>query len=305
MSEYRGRLSEVPGWFGLQDFWIFDFVLGAQSDQPAGDLLEMGPYLGRSAILLGLHRRRGEQVTVCDLFGDAPPDAANARENDGYPNLVRTGFEQHYADFTGELPRIIQAPTATLAHALPPRSQRFVHVDAAHSYDRVAEDIDTACRLLRPGGVVACDDFRSVHTPGTAAAVWQAVLDGRLEVVCLSAQKLYAAAPGEAQAWHGRLRQELARTREMLIEPQTVAGQDVLRLLMPFSPIVAASVDRLERRLLPGWLKVRLDRRRLATWMLGWAKEQPMIAAEVAARTGIDLVNGPAPNRGATEFGGP
>jgi hypothetical protein len=40
--------------------------------------------------------------------------------------------------------------------------------------------------------VVVLDDYRSMHTPGVAAAAWAAVIEGRLFPVCLSEVKLYA-----------------------------------------------------------------------------------------------------------------
>ena len=36
------------------------------------------------------------------------------------------------------------------------------------------------------------DDYRTMHTPGVAAATWAAVVEGRLFPVCLSEVKLYA-----------------------------------------------------------------------------------------------------------------
>ena len=294
VATYRARLDEVPGWFGAEDFWLFDFFLSQQAQEPPGDLLEMGPYLGRSAILLGLHRRDGERVTVCDLFGVPADDAANAFEVGGYSNLTREAFERNYRRFVGRLPEIVQAPTSALAGALPDGGHRFVHVDASHLYEHVRDDLRVAAALVRPGGVVACDDFRSPHTPGTAAAVWEAVLGGLLEPVCVSNQKLYAVTAAGAD-WRRKLLDALA-SAGLAAELDVVAGTELIRVRRASERLVPTRRDRLERRVLPGAVKAHVDRRRLERWMAEWAREQPVIGAEIAGLTGVDVL-APGPRR--------
>src|SRR5690606_24123152 len=66
------------------------------------------------------------------------------------------------------------------------------HIDASHMYEHVRQDIESARRLLRANGVVAFDDYRAEHTPGTAAAVWEAVLNDGLRPIFHTSGKLYA-----------------------------------------------------------------------------------------------------------------
>ncbi|MFD8812242.1 class I SAM-dependent methyltransferase, partial [Streptomyces sp. NPDC059627] len=70
------RLDDVPGWFPVLDQVLFDWFLNRQeASGTRGDLLEVGVYMGKSAIFTGRHLRPGESFTVCDLFeGDAPDD---------------------------------------------------------------------------------------------------------------------------------------------------------------------------------------------------------------------------------------
>lgn len=287
---YRLRFDEVPGWFGRQDYWLFEFFLETQSRDAPGDLLEMGCYMGRSAILLGLHQREGEQVTVCDLFGEPVEDDANIAENAGYCDVTRPAFEHNYRQWVGKLPTIIQASTTDLSDVLPSGGHRFIHVDASHLYEQVSRDLVTARSLLRPAGIVACDDFRSAHTPGTAAAVWRAVLDGELEPICVSQQKFYATKDEHGHEWRKQLLTAAATTTTIGVETQVVAGKELLRVFSPPETMIGARRNRVERLMLPPWLKERIDQRRLARWMLRWAREQPLVAAEVRSITGIDLL---------------
>ncbi|MDU0255835.1 class I SAM-dependent methyltransferase [Streptomyces sp. PU10] len=191
--EYPGELNDVPGWFWPLDQVLFSWFLERQERlDTRGDLLELGAYLGKSAILLGHRLRDGERLTVCDLFGAEPPDAANRAEAaKSYSSLTRQAFERNYLSFHDTLPTIIQAPSSAVVDEVAPGSCRFVHVDASHLYEHVEGDIGAAKRLLGPDGIVVLDDFRSEHTPGVAVAAWEAVLNRGLRPVCLSSQKLY------------------------------------------------------------------------------------------------------------------
>ncbi|WP_380281309.1 class I SAM-dependent methyltransferase [Kitasatospora purpeofusca] len=189
-------LDDVPGWFWEHDRHLFDWFLGRQEKAGlSGDLLEMGAYLGRSAIVIGEHLQAGETFTVCDLFDSDAPDDDNAAEMDmSYRRtLTRTAFESNYLSFHDRLPEIVQAPTSALAGGrVPPGAFRFVHIDASHLFEHVAGDLQVARAALAPEGVVVLDDYRSAHTPGVAAATWEAVLNHGLRPIVLTEAKFYA-----------------------------------------------------------------------------------------------------------------
>jgi hypothetical protein len=186
------RLRSVPGWLYPADVSTFLAVDELQQrGNVSGDLLEIGAYLGKGAIVLGHLRRAGERVVVCDLFESAPPDVESQRETRWYDVPTRAAFESNYLEAHGELPTIIQGPSTAIPEVLDPGSCRIVHVDGSHLYDTVTHDLATAKRLLVDGGVVICDDYRTAHTPGVAAAVWAEIATGGLRPLCLTESKLY------------------------------------------------------------------------------------------------------------------
>ncbi|MFF2507806.1 class I SAM-dependent methyltransferase [Streptomyces sp. NPDC058067] len=187
-------LDDVPGWFPPLDQLLFTWFLERQARQEVhGDLLELGVYLGKSAVLLGHHLQDSEKFTVCDLFeGDAPDQANRAEATKSYGSLTRRAFEENYLSFHDDLPKVVQAPSSVISTEVAPRTCRFVHIDASHLYEHVYGDITAARDALLPGGVVVLDDFRSEHTPGVSVAAWEAVLNRGLRPLCLSTQKLYA-----------------------------------------------------------------------------------------------------------------
>ncbi|MFJ3789777.1 class I SAM-dependent methyltransferase [Kitasatospora sp. NPDC090091] len=188
-------LDDVPGWFWDHDRHLFEWFLTRQEKAGVtGDLLEMGAYLGRSAIVIGNHLQPSESFTVCDLFDSDAPDDENAAEMEmSYrKTLTRSAFEENYLSFHDELPEIIQAPTSTLAGGrIPAGAFRFIHIDASHLYEHVVGDLQVARVALQPEGVVVLDDYRSAHTPGVAAATWEAVFNHGLKPIVLTEGKFY------------------------------------------------------------------------------------------------------------------
>lgn len=191
--------NDIPGWFPWLDHAAFTAVLEAQQGQP-GDLVELGAYLGKSAVVIGAHLQVGERFVVVDLFGtdELLGTDSSVSENrheviGSYSNLTRDQFEANYAAVhAGVLPEIVHGLSSSVVDHVGPDTCRFVHIDASHLYDQVCIDIENTRSILKPGGVVVFDDFRSGHTPGVAAAVWDAVLHGGLIPFAITPQKLYA-----------------------------------------------------------------------------------------------------------------
>ncbi|WP_156178916.1 class I SAM-dependent methyltransferase [Saccharothrix sp. ST-888] len=225
--------DDVPGWFWRTDQQVFGWLLDRQTAAgTSGDILELGTYLGRSAILLGSHLQSGETLTVCDLFdSDAPDDDNSAEMAMSYRgSLTRRAFEANYLAFHRHLPTVIQAPTSVLADGrISAGSCRFVHVDASHLYEHVAADIQVARAALAPDGLIALDDYRSEHTPGVAAAVWEAVFEHGLRPVCLTPEKFYGTW-GDAEAVGRELRARDWRGEGYRMDEDTIADHPVHRL---------------------------------------------------------------------------
>ncbi|MDH6214598.1 class I SAM-dependent methyltransferase [Streptomyces pseudovenezuelae] len=225
-----GELDDVPGWFPPLDQVLFTWLLERQEARGVrGGLLELGAYLGKSAILLGHHRRVGEEFTVCDLFGGEAPDGANRAETrKSYSSLTRQAFERNYLSFHDSLPRVIEAPSSVISKEVDPGTCRFVHIDASHLYEHVRDDIGAAHDLLLPDGIVVLDDFRSEHTPGVSVATWEAVLNRGLRPICLSTQKLYGTW-GDPEPVQEELLAMLRERADCGLSVQPAAGHRLIR----------------------------------------------------------------------------
>ncbi|MEG8276898.1 class I SAM-dependent methyltransferase [Streptomyces sp. AHA2] len=227
---YPGELADVPGWFPPLDQMLFTWFLERQRERDVrGDLLELGVYMGKSAILLGRHLGDGETFTVCDLFEGEAPDGANQAETaQSYSALTRQAFERNYLSFHDSLPTVIAGPSSVVSERVAPGSCRFVHIDASHLYEHVHGDIGAAREILQPGGIVVLDDFRSEHTPGVSAAAWEAVLNRGLNPVCLSTQKMYGTW-GDPEPLQEELLAMLRERTDCSVSVQQAAGHRLVR----------------------------------------------------------------------------
>lgn len=231
--------SDIPGFFMWVDRWVFATLLSAQADTEPGVLVELGAYLGKSAVIIGNAVRPGERFVVVDLFGredllaDAPGGAANREENQTqYRNLTREKFEANYSALHTTLPEVVENLTSAITQHVEPGSARFVHIDAGHLYEQVHEDIVNVKKLLRRGGVVAFDDFRTEHTPGVSAAIWQAVFEDGLIPIAVTPQKLYGVYDDSADKYLDVLRKFVTDDprRRWWMQEQQVLGRPLLRI---------------------------------------------------------------------------
>jgi hypothetical protein len=228
------RLREVPGWFAPLDQALFGWCLDWQSSQGiSGDLVELGVYKGKSAILLGSYLRDEETLIACDLFGrpasetDIGPGASQFYRD----RLCRQDFETNYRSFFDSLPRIVEGPSSAILGHVEPGSSRFVHIDAAHRFSNVLQDVASARTMLCNDGIVVLDDYRTAHTPGVAAAVWESVLHGGLVPLCVSETKFYGTF---AAAEH--IRQPLSQwlaARKVPHDVHDIGGRPLIRVSSP------------------------------------------------------------------------
>ena len=234
-AEYLKRVDEVEGWFPAGDRVAFSIFGELQEKNDVrGHLLEIGVFFGKSAILLGFLQRPDEEFVVCDLFEDPAHDELNQREMAASyhsRSLTRTGFEENYLKFHATLPQIEQRPSGELKADALPSPMRFIHVDGSHMYDHARSDLLLSRELLGDNGVVVIDDYRTAHTPGVAAATWQAVINEGFIPLCVTHQKMY----GTWNRWDADLLQQLhqawAEHPKMMAKTSEVAGTRFLRLL--------------------------------------------------------------------------
>lgn len=191
------RYQEIEGWLSWIDHALFRRILKRQRKSPPGDLVEIGAFKGKTAVVIGDYLRADEQFVVIDTFGDtellgiAGEESPRAEGRNYFTSLDRSQFEENYLSIHESLPNVVQARSSDVVRHVAPGAARFIHVDGSHQYEDVAEDCRSVKRLLRPDGVAVFDDWRKVSCPGVAAAIWDSVLHDGLVPVALTPRKLY------------------------------------------------------------------------------------------------------------------
>lgn len=197
LQSFYTSTSRIPGWLSFHDAGVIHVILSNQSeDKASGNLLEIGVYAGKSAILIGSHARPNEKFHVCDIFSEQT-DSRNTDEIlRSYKNLSRRTFEENCIEFLGTLPIIHQCLSLELPRLLNENEFRFIHIDGSHLYEHVVKDLNFAISVINPRvGVIAVDDFRAQHTVGVALAVWQTILEGDLIPLVMTPAKIYLGRP--------------------------------------------------------------------------------------------------------------
>jgi hypothetical protein len=239
LGEYLALRPTLHGWFDGLDALVFQCFDRSQWESGVrGDLLEIGAYHGKSAALFGYFVREGERLVVCDLFDSPPPSSSNAEENQRfYADLSRQAFEDTFLRFHRCLPEVVQCSSIDLrGRAGLQRSFRLIHIDGSHLYEVVRQDIATAQALLVKGGIVVFDDYRWEHTPGVAAAVWEAVATRAIRPICITASKMYAGCGETSPAVLAALDSLVGANAHLRMESHSLLGTDLARIFVPPSP---------------------------------------------------------------------
>jgi hypothetical protein len=239
VGAYVIAMPTVPGWFSETDLRLFVELNHCQSRRAiSGDLMEIGVYYGKSAILLGYLRGTDERLVVNDLFNESQDTTpGNLEENQRwYEGFGRREFEQQYQRFHKDLPEILAGNSTEIDREAMANRFRFVHVDGSHEYDIVREDILTAETMLVSGGIVAFDDISTAHNPGSALAIWEAVLGGRLKPICLTEAKLYGTWDEDPNPWREAVREWAEAQPDLGCEMHLLAGGSVPRIFPQAAP---------------------------------------------------------------------
>jgi predicted O-methyltransferase YrrM len=249
------QIDEIPGWFNRMDMEVFHQLLQLTHKRlGGGDLAELGVYMGKSAALIGWDQQPGETFTVIDLFEQEAEGEHNRIENAAsYAELSQDAFERYYLSIHDSLPVVVRGLSSSIVDHAEHGTHRFVHIDASHVYEHVVEDIAAARKLLKPGGVVVFDDYRTAHTPGVSAAVWQATAED-LRPFALTFNKLYATFDDQ-EPYYDLLSGWLDGRGYWRYEQHLVSGHRMLRVLRPAPKpkagqpsAAAATPDRRRRR---------------------------------------------------------
>jgi Methyltransferase domain len=188
---------DLQGWGSEHP--MFNEAIGASRPSL---IIEVGSWKGASAHnMLNICKRRGfntEIICVDTWLGsnDTLWLESSYRESlrlkNGYPNIfwqfVYNMIKTEMIDYVYPLPM-----TSTAAYHLLKRFQiqaDLIYIDAGHEHDEVYMDLSLYYNLLRPGGVMVCDDYTD-GWPGVVSAINQFIAEKKLPMTAFQAKTAF------------------------------------------------------------------------------------------------------------------
>lgn len=166
-TQVFARIHHIPGWFNLDDCAHFTLILSTQAASGiTGDILEIGSYHGRSTCVLAMYLNQGEKLVVCDVF-DMPLE--DRYGNPPTKEILRNNIRTAEPNIASEALEIHQCQSRDLRLETD-AGFRFIHIDGGHDMETVLQDLELCALHLRPGGVLALDDYSHPHHPGVTQA---------------------------------------------------------------------------------------------------------------------------------------
>ena len=181
-ADMEPKPLNMQGWAHADDAWYAQFINMTRPDL----VIEVGVWKGVSAIALGSAMKtyfQGGTLVTVDTWLGAIEFVINQRKRDsvdpqrdmeyknGWPNVYHRFLSnvvlKGLKDYVVPLPM-----TSRMAHDIlfaDKVQADLIHLDAAHEYADVKEDIDLWWGMLRPGGVFLGDDYNG-RWPGVMQA---------------------------------------------------------------------------------------------------------------------------------------
>lgn len=195
--DFSGFNIDLQGWGS--EHQIFNEAIGASNPSI---IIEVGTWKGASAHnMLNICKIRGintEIICVDTWLGSNdtlwldPNYRGSLRLKNGYPSIfwqfVYNMIKTEMIDSVYPLPM-----TSTAAYYLLKRFEikaDLIYIDAGHEHDEVYTDLSLYYNLLRPGGVMVCDDYSS-GWPGVVSAINQFVAEKKLPMTAFQAKSAF------------------------------------------------------------------------------------------------------------------
>lgn len=197
-KKYLECYGNVPGWFNKESVAIWDSLLLFQTrNQIKGDLLEIGVFKGKSALLSTMHARNEEHCFYVDP-------------------VFRDDFEEKIASIKKSHTHFICSRSEKILFnaELSKRGSgnfRWIHIDGEHTAQAVMNDLKISNALLSKDGVIVVDDFMSATYPQVTYGVFKYIVQnsGEISLFLSGFNKGYLGRPMALRCYLQFIRDEL------------------------------------------------------------------------------------------------
>lgn len=225
IEDYIRGMKRIDGWLSPSDARCFVELDAVQKAAGIhGDIVEIGVWHGRGAILFHHFLRADECVYAVDLFDLRDRD--HPYFND--PEILRA----HAAHFgCDDRLKPVRMDTVREGHRLldivRPESVRILHIDGGHDYEVVRRDIEIARRALGEGAALVFDDIFNRRHLGTTQAIMEFLLSTpRFAPFMLTGKKLWVCGAGRHSDYFKRMKSAKIGSRKAELFGRTVLLAD-------------------------------------------------------------------------------
>jgi hypothetical protein len=180
LEHFRSEVySHVEGWLGDR-MWQIVEVIGTIFDGNGvrGHIAEFGVHHGLFLFLLNVLRNDHEECFAIDVFADQHLNIDHSGGED------RRSLESFLSHIEALMPsqrrhfRIVQRDTTSfsapeIVDLFGEKGLKFLSIDAGHTRQHACNDLSLAQEVVVPGGIVALDDYMSVHWPGVTEGFYR------------------------------------------------------------------------------------------------------------------------------------
>jgi hypothetical protein len=176
LADQLNWIARVPGWFLPEAAILFAAYNQLLRERNLiGDVLEIGVYHGKSAILLASFPGEGRSFVAVDLFDNLQSFDADVVGALGMKEAFFENLRAYHGTTTST--RAIAASSASLTASDLRGDFTFCHIDGDHSQNGTYADFDLCYQVVRPGGIIAVDDYFNQLFPGVAEGGFRWNLD--------------------------------------------------------------------------------------------------------------------------------
>jgi hypothetical protein len=168
--------GHVEGWLGDR-MWQIVNVIGTILDTNGvcGNIAEFGVHHGLFLFLLNALRNENEVCFAIDVFDEQRlnVDCSGRGSLSVFLSHVESLMASQRRSF-----RIVQRDTMSFSTAevvelFGKNGVKFFSIDAGHTVQHACNDLTLVQEVLVPGGIVALDDYMSVHWPGVTEGFYR------------------------------------------------------------------------------------------------------------------------------------
>ena len=168
--------GHVEGWLGDRMSQVVE-VIGTIFDANGvrGNIAEFGVHHGLFLFLLNVLRNQNEECFAIDVFDDQHlnVDSSGRGSQAVFLSHLETLMNSHRRFF-----RIVQRDTTSFSiiemiNLFGKSGVKFFSIDAGHTVQHACNDLSLVQEVIVPGGIVALDDYMSVHWPGVTEGFYR------------------------------------------------------------------------------------------------------------------------------------